>query len=98
LSACHTATGVQELPGEAMHLAGGLQFAGFPSVVATMWAVNDEDSPDVAAHTYEYLFRNGLQGFDLSESATALNRAILLLREDHKVTLDRWAPFIHFGI
>jgi tetratricopeptide (TPR) repeat protein len=98
LSACHTAVGLQELPGEAMHLAGGLQFAGFPSVIATMWAVRDDDSLIVASNTYQYLFRNGLQGCDLSEVATALNHAVLLLRENPGVTLDRWAPFIHFGI
>jgi hypothetical protein len=98
LSACHTAAGLQGLPGEAMHLAGGLQFAGFPSVIATMWGISDIDAPTVASHTYEYLFRNGLQGCDPSEAATALNRAILRLREDPSVTVDRWAPFIHFGI
>jgi CHAT domain-containing protein len=98
LSACHAASGLKELPGEAMHLAAGLQFAGFPSVIATMWSICDDDAPKVADHTYRYLFRNGLQGLDPSEAATALNRAILGLREDPKVTIDRWAPFIHFGI
>jgi CHAT domain-containing protein len=98
LSACHTAAGLQQLPGEAMHLAGGLQFAGFPSVIATMWGISDNDAPIVASYTYEYLFRNGLQGCDPSEAATALNRAVLRLREDPKVTVDRWAQFIHFGI
>ena len=98
LSACHAASGLKELPGEAMHLAAGLQFAGFPSVIATMWNICDDDAPEVADHTYQYLFRNGLQGLDPSEAATALNRAILHLREDPKVTVDRWAPFIHFGI
>jgi hypothetical protein len=36
LSACHAATGLKELPGEAMHLAASIMFAGFPSVIATM--------------------------------------------------------------
>jgi CHAT domain-containing protein len=98
LSACHAASGLKELPGEAMHLAAGLQFAGFPSVIATMWGIRDEDAPKVAEHTYQYLFRNGLDGFDPSDAATALNRAVLHLREDPKITVDRWAPFIHFGI
>jgi tetratricopeptide (TPR) repeat protein len=98
LSACHAASGLKELPGEAMHLAAGLQFAGFPSVIATMWGIRDEDAPKVAEHTYQYLFRNGLDGFDPSDAATALNRAVLHLREDPNITVDRWAPFIHFGI
>jgi hypothetical protein len=98
LSACHAASGLKELPGEAMHLAAGIQFAGFLSVIATMWSIRDDDAPKVADHTYRYLFRNGLQGLDPSEAATALNRAILHLREDPNITIDRWAPFIHFGI
>jgi CHAT domain-containing protein len=98
LSACHAAAGLKDLPGEAMHLAASLQFAGFPSVVATMWSICDDDGPTVAEHTYKHLFRNGLQALDPSEAATALNRAILSLRENPEVTVDRWAPFVHFGI
>jgi CHAT domain-containing protein len=98
LSACHAASGIHHLPGEAMHLAAGIQFAGFPSVIATMWSICDEDATKVAKHTYQYLFRNGLQKLTPSDAATALNRAILHLREDPLVTVDRWAPFVHFGI
>lgn len=39
LSACETAMGAEGLPDEAMHLAASLLFAGFRSVVATMWFV-----------------------------------------------------------
>jgi CHAT domain-containing protein len=77
LSACHVAAGLKDIPGEAMHLAAGLQFAGFPSVIATMWSISDDDAATVVEHTYKYLFRNGLQALDPSEAATALNRAIL---------------------
>jgi CHAT domain-containing protein len=98
LSACHAASGVKDLPGEAMHLAAGFQFAGFPSVIATMWSIRDGDAPKVVHHTYRYLCRNGMQGLDPSEAATALNRAILHLRDDPNVTVDMWAPFVHFGI
>ncbi|KIM86651.1 hypothetical protein PILCRDRAFT_310965 [Piloderma croceum F 1598] len=97
LSARHTAAGLKELPGEALHLAGGLQFAGFPSVIATMWGISNDDAPIVASHTYEYLFRIGLQGCNPSDAATALNYAIHRLREDSNLTVDRWASFIHFG-
>ena len=63
-----------------------------------MWGVNDTDAAIVASHVYQYLFRNGLQGCDSLEAATALNRAIFLLRDRGGMTVDRWAPFIHFGI
>ena len=98
LSACHTAAGLQGLPGEAMHLAGGLQFTGFLSVIATMWGVSNQDTLIVADHAYRYLFRNGLCGYNLSETVMALNCAILLLQQDPKVTIDQWAPFIYFEI
>jgi len=51
-SACQAASGLKDLPGKAMHLAAGLQFAGFPSVIATMWNICDADAPDVADHIY----------------------------------------------
>jgi CHAT domain-containing protein len=98
LSACQAASGQKSLPGEALHLAAGLQFAGFLSVIATMWRIHDEDALKVAQHIYQYFFRNGLEGLNPSDAAAALNRAILHLREDPNVTVDRWAPFIHFGI
>ena len=98
ISACHAASGLKDLPGEAIHLAAGLQFAGFPSVIATMWAIRDEDAPKVADHTYRYLFRNGLEELNPSDAAIALNRAVLHLREDPNVSVDKWAPFVHFGI
>ena len=60
LSACHAASGLHDLPGEVMHLAAGLQFAGFPSIIATMWSICNTDAPMVAKHTYWYLFHNGL--------------------------------------
>ena len=98
LSACNAASGLNGLPGEALHLAAGVQFAGFPSVIATLWIIHDEDALKVADYTYRYLFRNGRQGLDSSEAARALNHAVLHLREEPGVTVDRWAPFVHFGI
>lgn len=37
LSACDTARGDENQPDQAMHLAAAMFFAGFPSVVGTMW-------------------------------------------------------------
>jgi CHAT domain-containing protein len=39
LSACETAKGDEEQPDQVMHLAAAMLFAGFRSVVATMWFV-----------------------------------------------------------
>jgi CHAT domain-containing protein len=37
LSACQTAMGDEEIPDEALHIAGTMLFSGFHSVVGTMW-------------------------------------------------------------
>jgi CHAT domain-containing protein len=39
LSACETAQGSTDQPDQAMHLAAAMFFAGFKSVIATMWSV-----------------------------------------------------------
>jgi CHAT domain-containing protein len=39
LSACETAKGDADQPDQAMHLAAAMLFAGFKSVIATMWCV-----------------------------------------------------------
>lgn len=39
LSACETATGDSRQPDQVIHLAAAMLFAGFKSVVATMWYV-----------------------------------------------------------
>jgi CHAT domain-containing protein len=40
LSACETAKGDAKQPDQVMHLAAAMLFAGFKSVVATMWSVD----------------------------------------------------------
>jgi CHAT domain-containing protein len=40
LSACETAKGDQKQPDQTIHLAATMLFAGFSSVVATLWYVN----------------------------------------------------------
>jgi CHAT domain-containing protein len=52
LSACQAASGQKDLPREAMHLAAGLQFAGFHSIIATLWGICNEDALKVADHVY----------------------------------------------
>lgn len=44
------------------------------------------------------LLRNGANKVDPTNTAAALNYAVLKLREDPKMMLDRWALFVHFGI
>ncbi|THH20000.1 hypothetical protein EW146_g1265 [Bondarzewia mesenterica] len=101
LSACETATGDAALMDEAMHLAGGMHFAGFRGVVATLWAIHDNDGPRITREFYMKLFAgdcgDSKQWPDASMAAEALNDAVRVLR-DSKVSLLRWVPFVHMGI
>ncbi|THV02694.1 TPR-like protein [Dendrothele bispora CBS 962.96] len=102
LSACQTATGDENLPEEAVHLAAGMLAVGYPSVIATMWSIGDKDAPLVADHVYANL----LGRHDSSESqkekltpAYALHEAVKHLREEiGEMNFVRWVPFIHFGV
>lgn len=49
LSACETAMGDKELPDEYINIATTMLFAGFPSVVATMWHVSPRTSSLVSS-------------------------------------------------
>ena len=47
-SSRHFVEGNRGRPDEALHLDGNVQFAGFRSVLRTLWAVDGEDGPVVA--------------------------------------------------
>ena len=78
LSACQTATGHRELPGEAIHLAAGMLAAGYGNVVGTMWSIQDDDAPIIAQKFYQYLFEEA--DGDGSRAAYALHHAVTHLR------------------
>ncbi|KAG9123901.1 hypothetical protein FRC07_013568 [Ceratobasidium sp. 392] len=97
LSACQTATGDADLSDEATHLAAGMLMAGYPSVIATMWSILDEDAPEIAEEVYAELMKDGKM--DHTNSARALHKAVGKLRERIGVKLiERWAPFVHIGL
>ncbi|KAG8687606.1 hypothetical protein FRC11_006918 [Ceratobasidium sp. 423] len=96
LSACQTATGDDELPDEATHLAAGMLMAGYPSVIATMWSIMDDDAPEIAEEVYMELIQDG--NMDHTNAARALHKAVGKLREKVGLkSIGRWAPFVHIG-
>ncbi|KAG1888265.1 CHAT domain-containing protein [Suillus subluteus] len=58
LSACHTAAGDEDTPDEVIHLAAGLQFSGFKSVIGTLWVVDDAVAKHVVKAFYKNLFKD----------------------------------------
>jgi tetratricopeptide (TPR) repeat protein len=96
LSACHAAAGdIHGTPDESIHLAAALQFSGFKSVIGTLWAMVDDDGPDIADAFYRHMFRNG-NTVDLRDAAESLNVATRKLRSKG-VPPSRWINFIHIG-
>ncbi|KAG1824718.1 CHAT domain-containing protein, partial [Suillus subaureus] len=76
LSACHTPVGDEETPDEAIHLAAGLQFSGFKSVIGTLWAVNDVLAKHVVEAFYENMFGDLEDGvMDCMKAAWTLDNA-----------------------
>ncbi|CAE6414095.1 unnamed protein product [Rhizoctonia solani] len=96
LSACQTAKGDEKLPDEAIHLASGMLMAGYPSVIATMWSVFDQDAPLVADKVYAELMKEGKVGN--GEAGKALHHAVAVLRNKvGEKDFARWVPYIHIG-
>ncbi|KAH9830580.1 CHAT domain-containing protein [Rhodofomes roseus] len=97
LSACQTAAGDLKLSDQAVHLAAGMLFAGFRTVIATMWSIKDEDGPEVARDVYAHL----LDSKDSTQAGYALHKAVQNLRKKYTGTKDEdllaWVPFIHIG-
>ncbi|KAL5632245.1 hypothetical protein ACGC1H_000296 [Rhizoctonia solani] len=96
LSACQTAKGDKTLADEAVHLASGMLMAGYTSVIATMWSVNDSDGPLVTNEVYYELVKGGQLGN--GEAGRALHKAVALLRKEvGEQSFERWVPYIHIG-
>ncbi|KIJ37924.1 hypothetical protein M422DRAFT_177269, partial [Sphaerobolus stellatus SS14] len=102
LSACQTATGDERLSEEAVHLAAGMLVAGFPSVIGTLWSIEDTDAPLVAKAFYSSLLGSGefaKRKDGQLRIAHAPHGAVKKLQE--KVGMQnfhRWVPFVHFGL
>ncbi|KIK37191.1 hypothetical protein CY34DRAFT_810585 [Suillus luteus UH-Slu-Lm8-n1] len=97
LSACHTAVGDKETPDEVIHLAAGLQFSGFKSVVATLWEVDDAVAKHVVEAFYKYMFHPKEAGvMDCTKAAWALNCATHSVKT--KVPIEQRMVFIHIGV
>ncbi|KAG2083846.1 CHAT domain-containing protein [Suillus cothurnatus] len=98
LSACHTAVGDEKTPDEVIHLAAGLQFSGFKSVIGTLWRVDDSVAKHVVEAFYKKMVKDlkGGDMMDCTKAAWALNRATCAVKT--KVPLEQRMVFIHIGV
>ncbi|KAG2075335.1 hypothetical protein BDR04DRAFT_35144 [Suillus decipiens] len=93
LSACHTAVGDKDASDEVIHLAAGMQFSGFRSVIGTMWAVDDATAHHMVKEFYSAMFSGKI---NCTNAARALNKASKAVDKD-KVPMDQRVVFIHIG-
>ncbi|KAG8788396.1 hypothetical protein FRC12_014640 [Ceratobasidium sp. 428] len=97
LSACQTASGDEDLPDEAVHLAAGMLMAGYRTVIATAWSIRDVDAPLIADRVYAHLLLNGRP--DSRRASMALHLAVKELRDKiGENSFVSWVPYIHIGV
>ena len=94
LSACHTAVGDASTPDEVLHLAAGMQFAGFNGVIGTLWRVDDAVAHRFVTRFYQEMFKRPTVGFE--HAAMALNTAAVETADE--VSLEKRIVFVHIGI
>jgi CHAT domain-containing protein len=101
LSACHTSTTKNfRLLDESISLSSAIQLSGYPSVVGSLWQVDDNHSAKVARDVYAWILGDGR--LDVQRSAEGLHKAVHGLRDRMRFRRKNdplaWAPFIHVGI
>lgn len=107
LSACHTASSRNfRLLDEFINLSSALQLAGYPSVIGTLWRVDDQSSVELVNDVYSGMLVGNKVDPELA--ARSLHCAVCGLRERTRcvpgfarTTPDNpliWAPYIHLGI
>jgi CHAT domain-containing protein len=72
-----------------------MQFAGFRSVIGTMWAVDDGHTNEITSKFYEYMVDESGR-LDHTRAALALHRTMNSLRLT-KIPVDQRILYIHMG-
>jgi hypothetical protein len=89
--------GVKKTPDEVIHLAAGLQFSGFKSVVGTLWEVDDSVAKHVVEAFYKYMFHPKEEGvMDCTKAAWALNCTTHAVKT--KAPVEQQMVFVHIGV
>lgn len=91
LSACSTARPSARLPDESIHIGAGFLLAGYRSVIATLWHVEDRAAERLTRAVYRRLAVGD------AGPAQALHEAV---RRERALAAERpstWAAHVHFG-
>jgi CHAT domain-containing protein len=97
LSACHTGAASTTLLDEAITTGAAMQLAGFRHVIATLWAINDRRSAEIARDVYKAMKDDqGRNQFSARQIADALHLAVHKQRDAGRPARE-WAAFTHIG-
>jgi hypothetical protein len=91
LSACETHRGPTQQDEAPFALPVGFMYAGCPSVIASLWRVDDQSTADLFSDFYQRLERS--EGRDKLKAFTEARQA---LRKKYPEPYF-WAPFIYIG-
>jgi tetratricopeptide (TPR) repeat protein len=98
LSACSTAQNrVEGLEDEVLHIASGFLVAGFRHVIASMWPVMDELSPDFGEVFWKTMMGKAVDQWEDRLVAEAVHNATLHVRNGLPKQPLAWAPYAHWG-
>ena len=90
LSCCHSGQGPIKAEG-VVGIARAFLGAGARSVIATLWAINDEATLEFMRHFYGHLVAG-------QSASKALHQAMKCLRESEQYkAVKHWAPFVLIG-
>lgn len=88
LNACNTGTGKLQIGEGIMSMSKALQFAGVPSLVTTLWPVDDRSSAKIMT----YFYKNLRRGMDRREALQAARNQYI-----DEATLTLSAPYFWAG-
>ncbi|WP_159045164.1 CHAT domain-containing protein [Streptomyces sp. NRRL F-5122] len=97
LSACSTTDTDPDHVDEATHITAAFLLAGYPSVIGTLWPINDRAATAITHDMYAYLTRCGATPPDPALAAQALHHSTRKHRDRYPAVPTRWAAHIHTG-
>lgn len=93
LSACKTGDGRLQRGEGIMSMARGFFYAGIPSIIMTLWDVDDYSSSRLIAHFYDYLAK----GYEKDEALRMAKLDYLTSADKLKAHPHYWAGFVNIG-
>ncbi|MCP4439289.1 MAG: CHAT domain-containing protein [Aureispira sp.] len=93
LSACETGYGKFEQGEGIISLARSFMYAGVPSLVVSLWQVNDKSTAEIM----EFFYKNLATGMDKSKALRQAKLEYLKKAQDIAAHPAFWSPFIQLG-